>query len=119
MTDAALLFADENLVGRVASVDTSHVAIDVTNSTLLTRIGIGQLLAIRGATEREYLIAMTERVTRSVREELPDLGDAGEEGAALTTVPTDLILGVLIGTFRTVEGSKSNTFKRGGACQRL
>jgi len=113
MTDAALLFADENLVGRVASVDTSHVAIDVTNSTLLTRIGIGQLLAIRGATEREYLIAMTERVTRSVREELPDLGDAGEEGAALKTVPTDLILGVLIGTFRTVEGSKSNTFKRG------
>jgi len=113
MTDAALLFADENLVGRVASVDTSHVAIDVTNSTLLTRIGIGQLLAIRGATEREYLIAMTERITRSVREELPDLGDAGEEGAALKTVPTDLILGVLIGTFRTVEGSKSNTFKRG------
>ncbi len=113
MTDAALLFTDENLVGRVASVDTSHVAIDVTNSTLLTRIGIGQLLAIRGATEREYLIAMTERVTQSVREELPDLGDAGEEGAALTTVPTDLILGVLIGTFRTVEGSKSNTFKRG------
>ena len=113
MTDAALLFTDENLVGRVASVDTSHVAIDVTNSTLLTRIGIGQLLAIRGATEREYLIAMTERVTQSVREELPDLGDAGEEGAALKTVPTDLILGVLIVTFRTVEGSKSNTFKRG------
>lgn len=113
MTGAALLFADDNKVGRVASVDTSHVAIDVTNSTLLTRIGIGQLLAIRGTTEREYLIAMTERVTRSVREELPSLGDAGEDGATLATVPTDLIQGVLIGTFRTVEGSKSNTFKRG------
>lgn len=113
MTDAALLFADDNKIGRVASVDTSHVAIDVTNSTLLTRIGIGQLIAIRGATEREYLIAMTERVTRSVREELPNVGDSAEDGAALSTVPTDFIQGVLIGTFRTVEGSKSNTFKRG------
>jgi len=113
MTGAALLFADENNIGRVASVDTSHVAIDVTNSMLLTRIGIGQLIAIRGATEREYLIAMTERVTRSVREELPNVGDVAEDGVALATVPTDLIQGVLIGTFRTVEGSKSNTFKRG------
>jgi uncharacterized protein len=53
MTEAALQFADEDKIGRVASVDTSRVAIDVTNSVLLTRIGIGQLIAIRGATERE------------------------------------------------------------------
>ncbi|MCI4680923.1 hypothetical protein K9U39_18080 [Rhodoblastus acidophilus] len=71
MTEAALQFADDDKIGRVASVDTSRVAIDVTNSVLLTRIGIGQLVAIRGATEREYLIAMTERATRNVREELP------------------------------------------------
>lgn len=113
MTDAALQFVDNDKIGRVASVDTSRVAIDVTNSVLLTRIGIGQLIAIRGATEREYLIGMTERVTRSMREELPDLEDTGEDGAFLTTAPTDLIQAVLIGTFRTIEGDRSNTFKRG------
>lgn len=113
MTDAALQFVDNDKIGRVASVDTSRVAIDVTNSILLTRIGIGQLIAIRGATEREYLIGMTERVTRSMHEELPDLEDAGEDGAPLTTAPTDLIQAVLIGTFRTIEGDKANTFKRG------
>ncbi|MDW9364088.1 DUF87 domain-containing protein [Sinorhizobium meliloti] len=113
MTDAALQFAEDDKIGRVASVDTSRVAIDVTNSMLLTRIGIGQLVAIRGATEREYLISMTERVTRSVREELPDIEESGDDGALLTSVPTDLIQAVLIGTFRTVEGAKSNTFKRG------
>jgi hypothetical protein len=113
MTDAALQFDDSDRVGRVASVDTSCVTVDVTNSTLLTRIGIGQLIAIRGATEREYLIAMTERVTRTTREELPDLEDAGGEGAVLRAVPTDLIQAVLIGTFRTIEGAKANTFKRG------
>lgn len=113
MTDAALQFADDHKIGRVASVDTSRVAVDVTNSVLLTRIGIGQLMAIRGATEQEYLIAITERVTRSMREELPDLEDAGEEGALLGAVPTDLIQAILIGTFRTIEGAKTNTFKRG------
>ncbi|OHV70774.1 ATPase [Mesorhizobium sp. LCM 4577] len=113
MTEAALQFSDDDKVGRVASVDTSRVAIDVTNSVLLTRIGIGQLVAIRGATEREYLIAITERVTRTVRDELPDLDDAGEDGVLLAAVPTDLIQAVLIGTFRTVEGAKTNTFKRG------
>ncbi|MTK12195.1 MAG: ATP-binding protein [Clostridiaceae bacterium] len=113
MTDAALQFVDNDKIGRVASVDTSRVAIDVTNSILLTRIGIGQLIAIRGATEREYLIGMTERVTRSMREDLPDLENAGEDGAPLTTVPTDLIQAVLIGTFRTIEGDRANTFKRG------
>ncbi|WP_262422577.1 ATP-binding protein [Brevundimonas denitrificans] len=113
MTEAALQFADEDKIGRVASVDTSRVAIDVTNSVLLTRIGIGQLIAIRGATEREYLIAMTERVTRSVREELPGPDDEDADGGLLAAVPTDLIQGVLIGTFRTVEGDRRNTFKRG------
>lgn len=113
MTEPALQFAEDSRIGRVASVDTSRVAIDVTNSVLLTRIGIGQLVAIRGATERDYLIAMTERVTRSVREDLPE-PDAGQtEGVLLTAVPTDLLQGVLIGTFRIIEGDKRNIFKRG------
>lgn len=113
MTEAALQFVDDNRIGRVGSVDTSRVAIDVTNSTLLTRIGIGQLVAIRGATEREYLIAMAERVTRSTREELPDLEEAEDGGTLLKAVPTDLVQAILVGTFRAVEGDKSNTFKRG------
>jgi uncharacterized protein len=114
MTDAALFFVENDKIGRVASVDTTRVAIDVTNSVLLTRVGIGQLVAIRGATEREYLIAMTERVTRTIREELPNFEDEpGDNGAILATVPTDLIQAILIGTFRTIEGALTNTFKRG------
>jgi len=113
MTEAALKFVEHDKIGRVASVDTSRVAIDVSNSNLLTRIGIGQLIAIRGTTEREYLIAMTERVTRSMREELPDFEYLEEDSAFLKAVPNDLIQAVLIGTFRTIEGEKANTFKRG------
>ena len=115
MTDipAALQFTGTELLGKVASVDTSRVAIDVSNSVLLTRIGIGTLIAIKGTTEREYLVAITERVTRSLGDELPEELPDGSEDSMLVPVPTDLVRGALIGTFRTVDGEDKNTFKRG------
>ena len=112
-TPAALQFKEAELLGKVAAVDTSRVTIDVSNSVLLTRIGIGNLIAVRGSTEREYLIAVTERVTRSLRDELAsELPEDGED-SELVSVPTDLVRCALIGTFRTVDGDKKNTFKRG------
>lgn len=112
-TPAALQFAEADLLGRVSSVDTSRVAVDVSNSVLLTRIGIGNLIAIKGSTEREFLIAITERVTRSLSDSLPDELPTDGEDFPLTAVPTDTVRGALIGTFRTVDGEKKNTFKRG------
>lgn len=112
-TASALNFASTDLLGKVASVDTSRVAIDVGNSVLLTRIGVGTLIAIKGTTESEYLVAITERVTRCMRDELPELLPEGDGEADLVPVPTDLVRAALIGTFRTVDGAKKNTFKRG------
>lgn len=112
-TPAALQFTEVDLLGKVASVDTSRVIVDVSNSMLLTRIGIGGLIAIRGSTEREFLIAITERVTRSLSDQLPDELPEGDEDIMLTSVPTDLLRGALIGTYRTIDGEKKNTFKRG------
>lgn len=111
MTGAALEFTENDQIGRVAGVDTSRVAIDVTNSEMLTRVGIGQLVAIKGATQAEFLIAMADRVTRSLREELPD--PEGGEVAVLTVSPSDHMQAFVIGTYRTVDGDKANTFKRG------
>lgn len=113
VTPAALQFAEADLLGRVSSVDTSRVAVDVSNSVLLTRIGIGNLIAIRGSTEREFLIAITERVTRSLSDALPDELPTDGDELPLNAVPTDTVRGALIGTFRTVDGEKKNTFKRG------
>lgn len=113
MTEPALQFTETDLIGRIAAVDTSRVLIDVQNPSLLTRVGIGNLIAIRGATEREFLIALTERANRSLRESLPDSLSTSEEGDALVVAPIDLLRAALIGTFRTVDGAKKNTFKRG------
>lgn len=110
---AALQFADADLLGRVSSVDTSRVTVDVSNSVLLTRLGIGNLIAIKGSTEREFLIAFTERVTRSLGDAVSDEIPADGGDLPLIEVPTDMVRGALIGTFRTVDGEKKNTFKRG------
>ncbi|HDS1577790.1 TPA: DUF87 domain-containing protein [Stenotrophomonas maltophilia] len=111
MSGPALKFLDDDRIGRVAGVDTSRVAIDVTNSEMLTRVGIGQLIAIKGATQAEFLIAMADRVTRSLREELPDPIE-GESGLLLVS-PSDHMQAFVIGTYRTIDGDRPNTFKRG------
>jgi len=111
MTGPALVFTEKDQIGRVAGVDTSRVAIDVTDSEMLTRVGIGQLIAIKGATQAEFLIAIADRVTRTLREELPD-PQSGELGA-LTVSPADHMMAFVIGTYRTVDGDKTDTFKRG------
>lgn len=110
----ALQFDGITPLGKVASVDTSRVAVDVSDSVLLTRIGVGNLMAIRGTTEAEFLIAIVERVTRSMQEELQE-AEPGEHEDALQYVeaPRDLVRAAMIGTFRTVDGEKRNTFKRG------
>lgn len=112
MNNAALVFSSSDLIGHVVSVDTSRVLINVSDSVLLTSIGIGQLLAIKGATQQEFLIAITEKVTRTLGLELSPEAEVGES-ESLSTVPTDLMRAALIGTFRTVEGERGNTFKRG------
>ena len=70
MTDLALQLKDSDRLGRVAGVDTSKVWIDVDDPILLTRFGVGNLIAIKGITEREYLIGITERVTRMLAEDI-------------------------------------------------
>ena len=111
MNGQALDFTENDQIGRVAGVDTSRVAIDVTNSEMLTRVGIGQLIAIKGTTQAEFLIGMTDRVTRSLREELPD--PEGGDFGTLTVSPADHMQAFVIGTYRTVDGDKTDTFKRG------
>lgn len=114
MSDEAVLqFNDAQLLGRVASVDTSRVIIDAENSELVTTIGVGNLVAIQGAIASEYLIGITERVTRSITEGVVEEEGQEETEIVLGPTPTDAVIATLIGTYRTVEGEKRNTFKRG------
>lgn len=113
MSKPALAFTEADHLGRVASVDTSKVLIDADDPNLVTQVGIGNLVAIKGATEREFLIGITERVTRSLREDLMEEVLEDAEVVDLGPRPADLIRVVLIGTYRTVVGEEKDVFKRG------
>src|SRR4051812_8740926 len=114
MSDAPILIFDPHCtLGKVAAVDTSRVLIAVENPTLLPRAAVGSLCAIQGMTAQEYLIGMTERVTRQLREQTAQPDPMAPTTLEVEIVPDDSIRVVLLGTYRTIEGTARDRFKRG------
>lgn len=109
----ALEFDPVRKLGKVAAVDTSRVLIAVENPALLPRAAVGSLCAIQGATAQEFLIGMTERVTRQLREQAAAPDPMAPTILAVETVPDDAMRVVLLGTYRAIEGVTRNRFKRG------
>ena len=83
------------------------------NAELLPRAAVGSLVAIQGTTAQEFLIGMTERVTRQLREQTAQPVSMAATTLALEVVPDDSLRAVLLGTYRTIEGTVRNRFKRG------
>lgn len=114
MSDAPILTFDApSKLGKVASVDTSRVLIAVENAALLPRAAVGSLVAIQGTIAQEFLIGMTERVTRQLREQTAQPDPMAPTTLAVEVVPDDSLRAVLLGTYRTIEGTVRNRFKRG------
>lgn len=114
MSDSPVLAFDfPTKLGKVASVDTSRVIIAVENASLLPRAAVGSLVAIQGTTAQEFLIGMTERVTRQLREQTAQPDAMAPTTLAIEIVPDDSLRAVLLGTYRTIEGTAHNRFKRG------
>lgn len=116
MVDEKLKFEDKDRLGKVVTVDTSRVLISVDEHQQMTSIAVGNLIAIQGRMASEFLIGIIERVTRSISEKLL-LDETADDGSIpLGESQDDFIKAVLIGTYRTVDGNLSNTFKRGADC---
>ena len=103
------------LLGLVIRVDTSHVIVDVEDHALLTRVSVGNLVAVRGATALEFLIGIVDRVTRDTQPEalLGQENVEGETALEQVEVQRDLLRLVLVGTYRVAGASEGGTFKRG------
>lgn len=113
MTDSTLAFPPNVALGRVFRVDTASVWAEALDHERLTRIGVGSLIAFQGSNSSEYLVGVLDRVTRDLQDEVI-LDDLMLEGEAPTeTRQRDLLRVVLLGTYKTVDGLKKNTFKRG------
>jgi uncharacterized protein len=114
VSEVPILVFDVSIkLGKVASVDTSRVLIAVDNAALLPRAAVGSLVAIQGTTAQEFLIGMTERVTRQLREQVAQPDPMEPTTLSMEVVPDDALRVVLLGTYRTIEGTIRNRFKRG------
>lgn len=111
--DHSIEFDKGGLLGRIINVDTSRAVIDVDDHDLLTRVAVGNLVAIKGATSFEFLIGLVDRVTREPFEEtlLEEEDERGE--VPVEEGQRDLVRVVLVGTYRTVDGARRNVLKRG------
>jgi uncharacterized protein len=110
--EAVFLFGPSDLIGTVAAVDTTRVSVSVSNASIVSHLSIANLVAIKGATEAEYLIGLIERVTRGLTQTFLDPEPDADE-IPLQVTPADIVRIVLIGTFRSVDGTRTNVFKRG------
>lgn len=108
-----LHFDPSSPLGMAFRIDTSSVWAEAADSESITRVSIGSLVAMEGQLPSEYLVGILDRVTRDTEQAdtLDDLQD--DDAFPLSRVERDLFRVVLLGTYRTVDGQRRNTFKRG------
>lgn len=107
-----LAFDDVPYLGTALRIDTSSVWAMANEINGITRVGIGSLIAMEGQIPSEYLIGMLDRVTRET-DRIDVLSEEDDETFPITHTERDLFRVILLGTYKTVDGQRRNTFKRG------
>ncbi len=95
----------EEVIGKVQSVDTASIVVDVEKSELLSKLQVNHLVLIRASKVGQYLIGLVNKIMRKYGD-MEDISE-GEEISS-----RDIVKITLIGTFLDKEGLKNNVFKR-------
>ncbi|MAD00522.1 ATPase [Pseudomonas abyssi] len=99
-------FNDDEALGKVASVDTATVVVEVNDVDLLKRLQVNRLAVLQSSKPGQHLIGIINQVTR--KKLIPSVAVEDEE-------PSDelnLCKVALIGTLIDAEGTKRNIFRR-------
>ena len=103
-------FNENDMLGRVTSVDTEQIIIEIENGTVMNKICVGNLVAIETAKQHEKIIALIDKVIRKYIENYEDEDDEIDE---MMVSSADYIKVGIIGTYHSVYGSTHDLFKRG------
>lgn len=98
-------FDTMNAFGRVQSVDTATIIVQVEDAAQLSKLQVNHLIAIRASKVGQTLIGMVNKIMRKFGDEL-DLESQGE------VISTDIVKITLIGTLLDRDGERRNVFKR-------
>lgn len=100
-------FKDEEALGKVASVDTANVIVDVVNVDQLKRLQVNHLAVLQSSRPGQHLIGLITQVTR--RRGVEDIINDGINDHASEL---NLCRIALIGTMLDRDGEKENVFRR-------
>jgi hypothetical protein len=114
MSDAKTLeFDPKAALGAAFRVDTGSVWAEAIDHDMITKVGVNSLVAFQGSAASEYLIGILDRVTRDLYDESLEEVDVSDGFEPTEGRQRDLFRVILLGTYRKVDGTKRNTFKRG------
>lgn len=98
-------FEDEQALGKVASVDTTTVIIDVAVPEYLKRLQVNRLVVLQSGRPGQHLIGLITQVTRKKINNILDSSEEEEHELNLCKI-------ALIGTLLDRDGSRHNVFRR-------
>ncbi|MQX52208.1 ATP-binding protein [Alcanivorax sediminis] len=100
-------FEDEEALGKVASVDTTTVIVDVENVSQLKRLQVNHLAVLQSSRPGQHLIGLITQVTRK-----RGIEDIINDGINDLSPELNLCRISLIGTMLDRDGEKENVFRR-------
>jgi DNA helicase HerA-like ATPase len=100
-------FRDEDALGKVASVDTTNVIVDVENVDQLKRLQVNHLAVLQSSRPGQHLIGLITQVTRK-----RGIEDITNDGISEQTSELNLCKIALIGTMLDRDGERENVFRR-------
>lgn len=100
-------FRDEDALGKVASVDTTNVIVDVENVEQLKRLQVNHLAVLQSSRPGQHLIGLITQVTRK-----RGIEDIANDGISEQTSELNLCKIALIGTMLDRDGARENVFRR-------
>ena len=100
-------FEDVDALGKVISVDTATVVVEVDNVEKLKRLQVNHLAVLQSSRPGQHLIGLITQVTRKKTFEEAIEGEVGEVHSEL-----NLCRIALIGTFLDRDGENENAFRR-------
>jgi uncharacterized protein len=100
-------FRDEDALGRVASVDTTNVILDVENIDQLKRLQVNHLAVLQSSRPGQHLIGLITQVTRK-----RGIEDIADDGISEKVSELNLCKIALIGTMLDRDGDRENVFRR-------
>ena len=108
-----LSYRDEEALGRVLSVDTAIVIVDVKDVETLRTMQVNRLVALQSSKAGQHLIGTIQKITRkSIYAKFAPMLDETAEDEDSNNAELNLVKIALIGTLIDRVGTRENVFKR-------